>query len=85
MALVDISGIEVTAPEGVAAEAEEVLNPQALAFVAQLHRSFNPRRQRLLADRRARQKRFDSGELPDFLPNTRHVREDPTWRVAPAP
>ncbi|HEX6140549.1 MAG TPA: malate synthase A, partial [Candidatus Limnocylindria bacterium] len=47
--------------------------------------SFNPRRQRLLADRRARQKRFDSGELPDFLPNTRHVREDPTWRVAPAP
>jgi malate synthase len=63
----------------------EVLTPEALGFVAQLHRSFNPRRQRLLADRAQRQARFDAGELPDFLPNTAHVREDETWRVAPAP
>ncbi len=62
-----------------------VLTPDALAFVASLHRSFNPRRGRLLADRVARQARFDAGELPDFLPNTAHIRVDPDWHVAPAP
>ena len=65
--------------------AQEVLTPDALGFVAQLHRSFNQRRLRLLGERRERQARFDAGELPDFLPNTRHVREDPDWRVASAP
>jgi malate synthase len=64
---------------------EEVLTPHALAFAAGLHRSFNVRRQRLLADRVARQARFDAGELPDFLANTAHVRADREWRVAPAP
>ena len=57
-----------------------VLTPDALAFVASLHRSFNPRRGRLLADRVARQARFDAGELPDFLPNTAHIRVDPDWQ-----
>jgi malate synthase len=65
--------------------ADEVLTPEALAFIASLHRSFNPRRLRLLADRSERQARLDAGELPDFLPNTAHVRDDPSWRVAPAP
>jgi malate synthase len=64
---------------------DAVLTPHALAFAAHLHRSFNLRRQRLLAERRERQARFDAGELPDFLPNTAHVRADPDWRVAPAP
>ncbi len=83
MTTIEAHGITVTdpAPE----HAAEVLTPEALSFVGQLHRSFNPRRLRLLADRRDRQARFDAGELPDFLPNTRHVREDPDWRVAPAP
>jgi len=76
-------GVEIT-DRGIS-HADEVLTPDALSFVSQLHRSFDPRRQRLLAERRARQARFDAGELPDFLPNTRHVREDPDWRVAPAP
>jgi malate synthase len=65
--------------------AADVLTPEALGFVAQLHRSFNQRRLRLLGERRDRQARFDAGELPDFLPNTRHVREDPDWQVASAP
>jgi malate synthase len=77
------TGIEVTAPG--ALHADDVLTPEALGFVAQLHRSFNTRRQRLLAERAERQARFDAGELPDFLPNTLHVREDDSWRVAPAP
>jgi malate synthase len=77
----EAAGVQVTAP---AEHADAVLTPEALGFVAQLHRSFNPRRQRLLADRSARQARFDAGELPDFLPNTLHVRSDPDWRVAAA-
>jgi malate synthase len=65
--------------------AADVLTPEALGFVAQLHRSFNLRRLRLLGERRERQARFDAGELPGFLPNTRHVRDDADWQVAPAP
>jgi malate synthase len=62
----------------------EVLTPDALAFVAQLHAHFDPERRRLLADRVARQARLDAGELPDFLPNPIESR-DPHWRIAPAP
>ncbi|HET6746228.1 MAG TPA: malate synthase A, partial [Candidatus Limnocylindria bacterium] len=76
-------GVEVIGPE--TPHADEVLTPEALGFVAQLHRSFNLRRQRLLGERQERQARFDAGELPDFLPNTQHVRLDPNWRVAAAP
>ena len=64
--------------------ADDVLTPAALSFVAQLHRSFNPERERLLADRRLRQARLDAGEMPDFLPNPIESR-DGDWRVAPAP
>jgi malate synthase len=67
-----------------AAHTDEVLTPEALDFVAQLHRSFNPERLRLLADRARRQERIDAGELPDFVPNPIESR-DPAWRVAPAP
>jgi malate synthase len=64
--------------------AAEVLTPEALGFAAQLHRSFNPERLRLLQDRARRQRRIDAGETPDFLPNPIESR-DPGWRVAPAP
>ncbi len=76
-------GVEIT--DRGATHADEVLTSDVLSFVAQLHRSFDGRRQRLLGERRDRQARFDAGELPDFLPNTRHVREDLDWQVAPAP
>jgi len=82
MTAIDLSGIEVRGPA--VARAEEVLTPAALAFVARLHREFNPTRERLLAARRERQARLDGGELPDFLPDTRPIREG-DWRVAPAP
>jgi malate synthase len=61
---------------------DDVLSPAALDFVARLHREFNPTRQKLLAARHERQARFDAGELPDFLPETRHIREG-DWKVAP--
>ncbi|MHA1560205.1 MAG: malate synthase A [Alphaproteobacteria bacterium] len=63
---------------------EEILTPQALEFLADLHRSFDGRRRDLLAVRLARQQRFDSGELPDFLVETQQIRRD-DWRVAPMP
>jgi len=62
----------------------DILTPQALAFVAKLSRKFEPRRRELLAARAARQREFDAGRLPDFLPETKNVREA-EWSVAPAP
>ena len=60
------------------------LTPQALSFVAKLARKFEPRRLALVAARGARQAKFDAGLLPDFLPDTQHVREA-DWKVAPVP
>lgn len=62
----------------------QILTPDALAFVAALHRKFEPRRQELLAARAARQREFDAGALPDFLAATKAVRES-DWTVAPQP
>ncbi len=63
---------------------DEILTDEALAFLADLHRRFNPRRLELLTARKERQRRIDDGEMPDFLPETAHVR-DGDWRVAPPP
>src|SRR5215469_15206003 len=68
----------------IAGRAAEVLTPDALAFLAELHRRFDARRRELLAARQARQARFDAGESPDFLAETKAVR-DGDWRVAPIP
>ena len=62
----------------------EILTPEALAFLADLHRRFDGRRLEALAARAKRQARFDAGELPDFLPETKSVR-DGDWKVAPIP
>jgi malate synthase len=77
-------------PRGVALSAKmrpgygRVLTTEALAFVAQLHRAFEGERQRLLALRADRKKRFDKGELPDFLPGTASIRAG-NWKVAAIP
>ncbi|HSX62783.1 MAG TPA: malate synthase A [Tahibacter sp.] len=63
---------------------EQILTPAALAFLAALHRRFDARRRQLLEARTTRQARFDAGELPDFLPETRTIRES-VWTVAPIP
>src|SRR5690349_12675625 len=68
----------------VSAEFAQILTPAALDFLAKLHRAFEPRRQELLARRAARQKEFDAGKLPDFLPETRQVREN-DWKIAGQP
>ena len=61
-----------------------LLQPDALAFLTHLHRRFEPTRRALLARRLQRQQAFDAGALPDFLAETRAVRES-DWRVAPIP
>ncbi|HKP90765.1 MAG TPA: malate synthase A [Thermoleophilaceae bacterium] len=62
----------------------EVLSSDALEFVAGLHRAFDERRRELVAARADRVARWNAGDLPDFLPETRNVREG-DWRVAPPP
>ncbi len=76
-------GVAISAPTGTE-HAARILTPEALAFVAQLHRAFEPRRAELLAARAARQREFDAGRTPDFLPATRAVREG-DWTCAPVP
>jgi malate synthase len=75
-------GIEICA--GRVPGIDEVLTPEASNFVAMLDREFGPRRRELLAKREERKKRLDAGELPDFLPETREIREG-DWTVAPIP
>jgi malate synthase len=65
-------------------ESEQILTPDAVAFAARLQRAFGPRRIELLALRVARQVRFDAGELPDFLPETRSGR-DADWTCDDVP
>ncbi len=80
----------ISLPHGVAINApilpgfEAILTPPALELVAKLQRAFEPRRQELLAARAERAKRLDAGERPDFLDETRSIRER-DWTIAPVP
>ncbi len=76
------TGISIAGPE--AARASDILTPEALEFVALLQRELGPRRRELLAARGERWARLRAGELPDFLPETREIR-DGDWRVPEAP
>ncbi|MFC5909781.1 malate synthase A [Streptacidiphilus monticola] len=76
------SGTTVSGPH--VERQEEVLTPDALAFVADLHRTFEPGRRELLALRRQRRARIAETGTLDFLPETAEVRAG-DWQVAPAP
>jgi malate synthase len=78
------AGVEIHPSGEMIPAFNEVLTEEALAFVAKLHRAFSSRRQELLARRAARQIEIDAGTLPDFLPETKAVREG-EWQVAPIP
>jgi malate synthase len=78
----EVQAIAVTGR--VTREFAQILTPEALDFVAALHRRFEPRRQELLARRAARQKEFDAGRLPEFLAETKKIR-DGEWKVAAQP
>src|SRR5262245_35888042 len=63
---------------------ERILTLPALEFVAKLHRAFEPRRKELLKLRTERAQRLDAGERPDFLAQTKSIREG-DWKIAPVP
>ena len=73
------AGVTVLAPDE-----QGVLTPEALDLVGALEREFGERREQLLLARAERQERIAAGELPDFLEETRSVREG-DWSVAPVP
>lgn len=77
-----MTAIEVTGPT--VDRGEEVLAPEALEFVADLHRRFGARRDDLLAARRDRRRQIASDARLDFLPETAEVRQG-DWTVAPVP
>lgn len=66
------------------AESEEILTPEALAFLQSLHDNFDERRRELLANRQQRQSSIDSGIKLNFLAETQHIR-DGDWTIAPLP
>lgn len=76
-----LQGVQILAP--VPQEAKHIFNQEALGLLATLHRAFNGERKRLLANRQEQQKLRDQGVLPDFLPETAHIREDPSWTGPP--
>src|SRR5215470_14957699 len=77
-------------PEGVVVRGsmragyETTLTPEAIGFAVELEREFGAERRRLLARRAEVQRRLDAGWKPDFLPETRAIREA-DWQVAPIP
>ncbi|MER3459263.1 MAG: malate synthase A, partial [Chloroflexota bacterium] len=75
-------GIEITGPKLPASD--NVLTPEALAFVAGLQREFGAVRKGLLQRRAEVARRIAAGEKPGLLEHTRFIREG-NWRVAPAP
>ncbi len=81
---------KITLPAGMEIKAEiapgyeQILTTEALALVAKLTRAFEPRRQELLAARVVRAQELDNGKLPDFLPETAHIRNG-DWKIAPIP
>ncbi len=63
---------------------DQVFTEDACALLVELTREFRPRLQQLLAERQRKQARFDAGDLPDFLSETKAIRES-DWQVAAIP
>lgn len=76
-----IEGVQIHA--SVNDKQRQILNKDAIVFLALLHRTFNNTRKALLQRRVIRQAELDKGNLPDFLPETRHIRENDAWKGAP--
>jgi malate synthase len=79
---IEIANVEFLAP--ISESYAEILTPEAVEFIVDLQRTFNARRKALLEARVERQKRLDAGEKPNFLAETKSIR-DAEWSVAPIP
>ncbi len=67
------------------AHQDKILTPEALKFLEKLHKQFSVKRFDLLKLRDARQLKINEGEFPDFLTETKNIREDSSWKVASTP
>ncbi|WHY78084.1 malate synthase A [Neobacillus sp. WH10] len=76
------TGIEVVG--ALKAQYEEILTPEALNFIEELEKKFGERRVELLQYRQKRQEEIDNGKMPDFLSETKNIRNG-DWTVAPLP
>ena len=77
-----VAGVQILSKEAEKAQSQ-ILTEDALKFLAALHRTFESTRQTLLVAREAAQQRLDAGQPLDFLPETAHIRADPSWLCAP--
>jgi len=77
-----VPGVKIAAP--VSEAHAQILTPEAIDFIVDLQRNFNERRKTLLGDRQERQRKLDAGEKPNFLLETKNIR-DAAWTVAPLP
>jgi len=77
-----LPGVEILAP--ISETHAQILSADSVDFIVDLHRTFNARRKELLNARHERQERLDAGEKPNFLEDTRSIRES-EWTVAPIP
>ena len=62
---------------------DEILTDEALEFLRQLQLRFGATRAELLKARHDRRQRLANGYLPHFLKETKNIREDKSWKVAP--
>lgn len=76
-----IQGVSILGP--LTEETRKILSKDVVAFLALLHRSFDAKRKDLLQRRVVRQAEIDRGLLPEFLPETKHIRENAAWKGAP--
>ncbi|WP_312476403.1 malate synthase A [Neobacillus sp.] len=76
------TGIEVVG--ALKAQYEEILTPEALNFIEELEQNFGARRVELLQSRQKRQEEINHGKMPDFLPETKQIRNG-DWTIAPLP
>lgn len=75
-------GLEIRSP--VPEQYADILSPDTMQFIERLVHEFEPQWEELLRRRAERQKELDAGIFPDFLPQTKHIRQS-DWTVAPIP
>lgn len=73
-----VQGVEIIGP--ITQEYKEILTPEALDFVAFLARRFSTRRDEILNLRKKRQAELDKGVLPNFLEETKSIRNT-EWKI----
>ena len=83
MADISVINKDVAIHGSVSEPAKAIFSKDATAFLALLHRTFNGTRKALLQRRVIIQQELDKGILPDFLPETKAIRDNETWKAAP--